>query len=549
MPFPSDSSADSPADSSAESNPPPLSEAPQPTTQFSELKTPLDHLIERMQRRGEFPALSAAVAGIQSAAGSDRQSVSELTHEVLKDVALTQKLLRLVNSVHYAHAGRGTVSTVSRAVALVGFDAVRNLALSLVLLEHMRDTKHAERMREEFLRALMAGSVASALCSLSSESEEVFIGAMFQNLGRMLASFYFPLEATEIRTLVASGKYASGEEGAAMKVLGLTFEEFGTGVARLWGLPENLQRCMHKPVGQPPVRPPDIAADRQRWIALAGNAVVEALLQGGGSHLRQVADRYARSLGQSPQEILEAVQKAREKLAVLVEVLNLQPAPGSLSSQLLFSSQAETAAPPPAEDALAPHALKASPPAASGFAPLARRNSPQVLDLLAAGVHDIATVMSEPFQVNDVVRMVLETMYRALAFQRIVFCLRDAKTETLVGRLGLGDNWMAVANVLKVPLKAPADLFAAVCLKGADTLITDTTEPRIASRLPVWYSRHVQAQAFLLLPMMARQMPFALIYADHAAPGGIVLDEKELALLRTLRNQVVAAFRQAGSHA
>ena len=33
---------------------------------------------------------------------------------------------------------------------------------------------------------------------------------------------------------------------------------------------------------------------------------------------------------------------------------------------------------------------------------------------------------------------------------------------------------------------------------------------------------------------------------DQAAPGGILLDDKELALLRTLRNQAVMAFRQAG---
>ena len=39
--------------------------------------------------------------------------------------------------------------------------------------------------------------------------------------------------------------------------------------------------------------------------------------------------------------------------------------------------------------------------------------------------------------------------------------------------------------------------------------------------------------------------PFALIYADKAQPGAIALDEKELSLLRTLRNQAVMAFRQA----
>lgn len=89
------------------------------------------------------------MARIQRVANSEDDSISDLTHEILKDVALTNKLLRLVNSVHYAHASRGTISTVSRAVSLVGFNAVRNMALSLVLLDHMEDKAHASQMRED----------------------------------------------------------------------------------------------------------------------------------------------------------------------------------------------------------------------------------------------------------------------------------------------------------------------------------------------------------------------------------------------------------------
>ena len=39
--------------------------------------------------------------------------------------------------------------------------------------------------------------------------------------------------------------------------------------------------------------------------------------------------------------------------------------------------------------------------------------------------------------------------------------------------------------------------------------------------------------------------PLGLIYADKATPGALVLNEKELALLRTLRNQAVMAFKQS----
>jgi hypothetical protein len=50
----------------------------------------------------------------------------------------------------------------------------------------------------------------------------------------------------------------------------------------------------------------------------------------------------------------------------------------------------------------------------------------------------------------------------------------------------------------------------------------------------------------LLLPLALKGAPFALIYADMARAEGIRVEEKELSLLRTLRNQAVMAFRQAG---
>ena len=90
-----------------------------------------------------------------------------------------------------------------------------------------------------------------------------------------------------------------------------------------------------------------------------------------------------------------------------------------------------------------------------------------------------------------------------------------------------------------------SDLLAAVCHKGVDTLIADATTANVAARLPAWLRRQPQAQTFLLLPMAMKGATFALIYADRAQPGSIAAGEKELSLLRTLRNQAVMAFRQA----
>ncbi|MEO8123061.1 MAG: serine/threonine protein kinase, partial [Burkholderiales bacterium] len=114
------------------------------------------------------------------------------------------------------------------------------------------------------------------------------------------------------------------------------------------------------------------------------------------------------------------------------------------------------------------------------------------------------------------------------------------------GRYGLGTGADDVVRCFHVDLKGDADLFATGCRKGADSLITDASAPQIARRLPPWYLQHVNAPAFLLLPLALKGAPFALIYADKPQAGSFELSEKELSLLRTLRNQAVMAFRQAG---
>jgi eukaryotic-like serine/threonine-protein kinase len=170
--------------------------------------------------------------------------------------------------------------------------------------------------------------------------------------------------------------------------------------------------------------------------------------------------------------------------------------------------------------------------------------------VLAAGIQDITnSLVDERFKLNEVLRMVMETMLRALNFRRVVLCLRDAKTGMIIGRLGVGEGAAAVAPLFQIPLKtvpgSTPDLFSLVCIKAADTLIADARAPQIAQRLPPWFSQKVAAPSFLLLPLQHRDAPLGLLYADRAEPGGVRVDEKELNLLRTLRNQAVMAFRQA----
>jgi serine/threonine protein kinase len=506
----------------------------------------LDFLLRRMRHKSDFPALSDAISRIQRLTQSENESLASLSNEILKDVAVTQKLLRLVNTAQYQHAGGGGISTVSRAVALIGFAGIRNLALSLVLLERMENKGHAQRLREDFLRSLMAASLARELCANPREAEEAFLGAMLHHLGRTLTEFYFPEEADAVRRLVGAaeeGRPPLSEAAASTQVLGMSYEGLGLGVARQWGLPASLQRSMRRPGGDAPAKLIEDSAERQRWLARASNDMADLILntppEQAHAKVRALAQRHARALGVSAETFEQAADTARQHLAQMTEALELR-LPRESRAQRLLAPLA-----PSPHDSLTAHEL-APTLVLERTAVGAPADAARAGELLAAGIQEITDAMVDSVQLNAVLRMIMETMYRALGLRRVIFCLRDGRGQTLTGRLGVGADIERLVPLLRVDLTAqPPDLLGAICLKGVDTLIQDARAANIASRLPAWFNSEFGAQSFLLLPLVLKGAPLGLIYADHARAGAVQVSDKELSLLRTLRNQAVMAFRQA----
>ncbi len=492
----------------------------------------LQFLLRRMRHKTDFPALSDAVVRIQRLATSETESLKSLSDEILKDVALTNKLLRMVNTVHFTAVAGGGISTVSRAVALVGFAGIRNMALSVLLLEHMGDRQHAAQMKEEFLRSLMAGTLAGELTPIAREAEEAFLTGMMQNLGRLLTEYYFPEEALQIRQQIAGGADTQvRREAAARRVLGMGFTDLGCGIAKAWGLPDNLQRALRMPDGDAPARPAEAGVERLRWLGRSANALTEAMLRHDGDEqaraLQRVADEHAIALGLQAKDLVGAAAEARTRLSHMTQALGLQVARGAPARRLLQSTIATQAA------ALADAKTVRLP--AGGDAPQAR---------LTRGLEDLRAAMgSGSLRLNEVLHLVLDTMHRALDFRRVVFCLREPASNHLVGRVGLGEGAREAQKAFRIAPDARGDLFAVLCAKGADLLIADAA--KVADRLPVWYRQQVSAATFVVLPLLLKGSPIGLIYADKAQAGSIVLGEQELGLLRALRDQAVAAFAKS----
>jgi HD-like signal output (HDOD) protein len=498
----------------------------------------LEFLLRRMKHKTDFPALSESVVRIQRLAGSDTESLKSLADEILRDVALTNKLLRMVNTAHFTAVAGGGISTVSRAVALVGFAGIRNMALSVLLLEHMGDKAHAALLKQEFLRALMAGTMAGELSPLARESEEAFLSAMFQNLGRLLTEYYFPEEALQIRQQVAGRDHAAARDQAALRVLGIDLEDLGAGVAKAWGLPETLQKALRVPGGDVPHHPVAPGVERLRWLGRGANAMAEAMLGADGEAqaqaLQAAAELYAPVLGVAPRQMVSAAHESRTRLGQMAKALGLHVAPGAPARRLLQATV-------PAE-AFDKTMLQARPEACDGDAAAAAPPEPASKSL-AHGLSELrSSVMANAMRLNEVLALVVEQIHQALGLRWVVLCLRDPRTGHLTGRLGLGAGAAEASAAFRVQPDGAThgDLFAALCAKGADMLIKDAAA--VSSHLPPWYHRHVHGGSFLVLPLCVKGSCIGLIYADKAVPGSLQLQDAELQLLRALRDEAALAF-------
>ena len=502
----------------------------------------LDFLMRRMRHKSDFPALSESVGAINKIANSETESIDKLSNTILKDFALTNKLLRLVNSAYYRPAGGGTISTVSRAVVVLGFEAVRNIAITVLLFEHLQNKNNARLLKEEFLRASLAGVLARDLGAAAKlrDLEQSFICALFHNLGRLLAQYYFPEEFDEIRRLM--DQKSLGEEQAALQVLGLSFEDMGVAIARQWGLPPLIVGSMrHLPAG--PVRATNGPEERLRMLSSCANEVCDLIARASPENrereLRKVMARFADALPVDERTMRQTVHKAVDELGEFARVIQLnlaQTAIGKQMRQFVQGAAGADAVDDGGEGDFADATLLDS------ALPDAAPSDPQ--SVLTAGIQDISNALVEGCKLNDILRIILETMYRAMGFRRVILCVRDARTNTMLGRFGFGPEAAEAARAFRFSLSFTPDIFHAATAKGVDILISDIGDPKIAGRIPDWYRQAVPARSFVLLPLNIKGSPVALIYADRDEAGGISLPEKELQLLRTLRNQAILAIKQ-----
>jgi eukaryotic-like serine/threonine-protein kinase len=544
----------------------------------------LDYLLRRIRHKGDFPALSATISAVNRAASSDREPVAILCNSILKDFALTGRLLKIVNASNLNQFG-GAISTVSRAISILGYDTVRNVSMSLLLFEHMHDRSNALALKDQVVGVYFSGLLARELHDRADlrDAEQAFICAMFHRLGKLLATFYLYDEAQIVERNVQNRGW--DEERASREVLGASYEELGIGVGRAWNLPADIIDSMRLNTG-PLKKCPTQQGEKLRMIAGLANELADVIQQADDGtrkeRLAVLVGRYGSATGLTDRALTAAVQVCADALVRDADALGR----GVARNGFLQKARSWRDGPDRSQGVAATSSQLTRPVATGGMSVSASaragdlataRGAQEVAETqrlvadsnlagegdaganpssapqepgrrqaaLAAGVQDITNTLVGEHTLNDVLRIILETMYRAIGFGRVLLFTLDARQQALRCRFGFGADAETIARKgVCIPLDGARDLFYAAAVMGADLCIQDIESNKVKPHVPAWYRNAIGARGMVLLPIVDRKRTVGLIYADSDSPATLHFSSEELGLLKTLRNQAVLAMRQ-----
>ncbi len=481
----------------------------------------------------EMFALGTSIASVVQMASSDDQGVHDLAYYVLSDAALTQRILRLANTATYRTASGTSVTTVSRAISLLGFDNVKTTALAMLLVDALSNSAHAASVRVELEAALCASLVGREMARYSfyQGPEEAAIGALFKNLGPMLVACHEHERYREISALMQGGKHTPGQ--ASQMILGCSYDALSEAVLAEWKIPEVIVRSLNPVPGG--VQKP--AANRGEWmrqVASFSQDVAKLMAKtanpAGSAEARALLGRYGAALNIDAEKMEAMFLSVQNGITSMLQTMNMQP---------MEKEEEEHQGMP---DVLMLATMDAGESEEFGCHPSGKPRNAR--ELLLAGVQDVTQMRaSGQNKVNDVVLAVLETLYRSLGFRFATVCLKDARSGQFRARLAFGDGHAERQAGFVYPAATARDIFHLSMENDADLMIADASTPKIHDLLPAWHRKLLpDAKSFIVLPLVVGKLHLGLFYADRTttAPEGVPADETSL--IKALKAQVLAAL-------
>ena len=438
----------------------------------------------------QLPVLSGVMKDLNAVTKADDSCATQLSEIILKDSALTAKVLRIANSAYHNPNADNPINTISRAVVQLGFHGIKAISLSVMMVDSLLKQDAKERMLEWMARGFHTGIQAENLLRTkggNEKNEEVFITSLLLHVGE-LAFWSCKNEIVDKLDSQLDAK-SSGDSHLEQEMLGTSMNAISEALAEDWSLGEHVREALN------PGRHPSDATE----AVLLGEEISLAAEKGWDSQeFRDVLVKASLFSGLGLEDVRKMIEEGADKAASVAVTY------GANKICHLIPSTTEKIKKPE------PVVLKANPQLQ--------------LDIL----REMGAMVEQMVDINTLFQMVVEGIHRGIGLDRVALCLIDPKVTSMTAKYVLGEGTDEWRSDMQFPVKSDQDNLFAHCLHSRKNIWLQRNKPSTMTHLiNKKTERLVTPDNLLVSSIYAGNRPIGVIVADRGPKGPPITHDQQ----------------------
>lgn len=504
----------------------------------------LNEIVARLHKLGDLPVFSATVNQIRQISLSEEADAMALAMAVMKDANLSVRVLKLANTPQFNPNNR-PISSLSRAVIMLGFDRILNLAITIKLVESLGADKTDQRLNQLLVQAFLNAAIARELAEAAElrKAESVYLNGLLHNLGEILVAYTLPERYEHILECWQSGKASWSQ--AQLDDLGGEFSDIGQEFAESWGFPRALVQSMDRYTA-------DKLQGRDRsahQIAVGSNAILAKLYRRGDDVAQPIAKIFSdlsAQLNVRTDLIEDSIHQAYKLAAHLAEEValptaSLKPKIQRGDDELLDELSEEIAFYLHSRDqrhmAEQPHQVT-----------IVKEAAPSQSENLVSALSAFNQLAQDNVPATKLLETALQSVIDNTHLQRALFLISSGEPMKLTPKLEAGRDTGSLRTYFESgPDAVTLKLLRAITAKSTSLLASDLSSESWSKRLPESIVEGTGAKGLLLSSLSVSGKPLGLLYFDRI--DGAIVDSdfavvnQFLLLLRNVLESRARAIR------
>jgi len=284
-----------------------------------------------------LPSPPAVAVQILNAVQKNESGMKELSDIIATDPALTGKMLKVANSGFYALTSE--VTNIDRALAVLGTNIIKNIALSFVFATDFRGQYNDDFDFDGYWRSSVTAAVSAELLiqQLGIRDEDIFVTALLHNIGMLVMAQQKRSEYTQLikETTMTPEPLTRAEQ----ELFRFDHQQVGSVTVEDWGLPLHIA----EPIAYH--HNPESAAEEFKATAYLlhfADRLAEIYTENDSAEkVRLLQDDLAQHYSFSPEQLRTLLDLIVEKSISILKTFEIDPGDMKPYSQMLQEANEE----------------------------------------------------------------------------------------------------------------------------------------------------------------------------------------------------------------